>query len=746
LYRVKPRPKEKTLFSSPSVFAQSESLPLYEASYTPLEAGNNNIGSLTICVLNKNKENLINNTQNDEDSILSADENEARFVAEKIRDLLNEKTNEGEKKYKPNDIAILLRTRSPQYLYEKHLRLLDIPFTSEDTNDLFYGGLVNDIMSVLRLVSYPLDNAAYAEMLRSPFVGLSLSGTAACLSVYSEAENPQPFDDQALEHLDKNDRRIFEHGKRIYSVICKKAKSESISSLVNELWYNEGYRYEIEWNPQTSVYRQLFDYLFHLAVNADETNEGLASFTDSMCSFRDSGGKLSEIEIPMERHGAINLMTIHKSKGLEFPVVFLCGCGRKSQSDISKDVYFSDETGIALNPPVPEECRKITGKRNNFFWQKANEETKRKRTAELRRLLYVGMTRAEKTLYITGSLDISYPDISYLDLKNETKTDDFTILLKNHMESKCADNENYIEGDSIINDDTFFGLLLPATVPHITSGFFNLEEIPVYTEEYIKKQELRTTGFSNDKNGLNKFINKTTPFYEKAKIIKTPVIRYNRITPVSLESKPLPGINFTINKEYSGENARDIFDKVDLMVNRFLQNENNNEEKINSASFGTIAHICVEALLNGSEPVIPAVISGFLTPLETDILLKAGKELAELFIDSPLGKLAQNSKLRENEFSFRTLVKNKAGDEVFINGTIDLLFQNNGTINVVDFKTDNIEKPEDHLTQMACYYQAVCALFAKMEYRIWLYYLRTGHAVEVTDEIANFNLEESVFE
>ncbi|WP_461249083.1 3'-5' exonuclease, partial [Treponema sp. R6D11] len=105
---------------------------------------------------------------------------------------------------------------------------------------------------------------------------------------------------------------------------------------------------------------------------------------------------------------------------MEFPVVFLCSCGRHSQRDACDYVYLSDTAGLVLSPPPPLECRSISGKRKNFFWEQANEETKQKRTAELRRLLYVAMTRAEKELYITGSLKI----------KNEDETADFSIVLK----------------------------------------------------------------------------------------------------------------------------------------------------------------------------------------------------------------------------------------------------------------------------------------------------------------------------
>jgi ATP-dependent helicase/nuclease subunit A len=729
------------LSALPSVFAPAgaaQPLPLYEAQYTPLEAGIEGEGKLSVCILNKSD-------NSGEDTRLSADENEARFAAEKIQNLINEQN------YQPGDIAVLFRTRSPQYFFEKHLRLLGIPYTCEDINNFFYGGPISDIMSVLRLAAHPLDSASYAEMLRSPFAGLSLSGTAVCLSIFTEAENPAVFNDEPLPLLEETDREKYLHGQKIYSSICEKAAVESIGSLVTELWYKEGYRYETEWNPATSVYGELYDYLFHLAVKADNANEGLASFTDSMCALRDSGGQLTDIEIPLERPGAVHLMTIHKSKGLEFPVVFLCCCGKHSQTDRSEDVFFSEKTGIVFSPPLPDSCKSIQDIRKNFLWEHSIAEIKRKRTAELRRLLYVGMTRAEKELYLTGSLEI----------KDIAESGDFSDTIENYIEKQCEKKDNTIPGDSILNNDTFFGLFLPSIISRISSGFFDLEEIPLLTEEYVKNNETKLKYSSqkslpNDQKGLNDYIKKVEPSYQKAQKIKTPKPQNNHITPVSLKDKNKDlmqavitvGRGFIVSREFSGEKANDIFEKVDSLLAKFSQTGDELSGKFNSGSFGTIAHICVEAHLSGKEPVFPPQLAGSVNPAEFDALLSAGRELACRFVRSPLGKIAESAQLRENEFSFRSFIRNKAGREVFINGTVDLFFEDAEFIHVVDFKTDNKETPVEHTMQMACYYHAVSALFAvsaKKECRAWIYYLRTGHAVEMTEKVKEIKLEHRAF-
>jgi ATP-dependent helicase/nuclease subunit A len=292
---------------------------------------------------------------------------------------------------------------------------LGIPYTNEDLGSFFFGGPVNDIMSVLRLVAYPLDKVAYAEMLRSPFAGLSLPGLSACLSAHDQCQQPfsdmQSFSDEPLS-LAEADRFKYLQGQKIYRLICDKARRESVSSLVSELWYGQGYRYETEWNPEVLVYRELYDYLFHLAAKADAQNMGLASFTDYIQALRNLEEKLEGLEIPLERPSAVQLLTIHKSKGLEFPVVFLCCCGYKSRGERSGAVYDSGDAGISVAPPPPPGLAAISGKKikNNFFWERSRAESEQKRTAELRRLLYVGMTRAENELYLSGCLKLGKND------------------------------------------------------------------------------------------------------------------------------------------------------------------------------------------------------------------------------------------------------------------------------------------------------------------------------------------------
>jgi ATP-dependent helicase/nuclease subunit A len=710
-------PGENPLYQKPSVFVPANQsaaeLPLYEASYTPLCAGKETGGKITISILDRTDD-------DDEIKIKRADpvESEAHFVAERIKKLLEEKNEKGKPKYQPSDIAILFRSRRPQHLFERHLRMLGIPYASENLNGFFFGGPVNDIMAMLRLVAYPQDAAAYGEILRSPFAGLSLPGLMDCLAFFGGGESPGPFADSVVPLLIKDDRPKYRYVQNLYRKVVEKSRTENIGSLVSLLWYNEGYRYETEWHPQTTVFRELYDYLFHLAVMADRQNMGLAAFTDLVRKQRDSGEGLSDIEIPLERPSAVHLLTIHKSKGLEFPIVFLCCCDKYGKRGANTgDLHTLGNSGVAFNPPMPQRAAGLSGIKRNFFWEHSQEEEKKKQTAELRRLLYVAMTRAENELYLSGGLQLSGSG----GFEEQVKA---AVVKKKEK----AAGINPIPGDTILNNDTFFGLCLPALTEH-KPAFFELEKIPPYTDD---NGDRSIAPYPNTQGGLNDFFEDIEPYYRRADTLHTGETKSKHITPTSergreaLEPSIALGRDFAINLEFSGKGADDVFTTMNKDMLNFA---------FESGNFGIIAHAAISSTLKGEEPKVPPGIEGIFSFADMGLLLRAGAELANRFIGSPLGQIARKAVLRENEYPFRSLIKTRSGEELYVSGTIDLFFECEGVIHVIDFKTDIRESPGEHTSQMVYYYNAVSTLFSGPLHRTcrtWLYYLRSGHAVEMT--------------
>jgi ATP-dependent helicase/nuclease subunit A len=729
------------VFASVFIPSNQGKLPGYEAAYTPVCTGQKTNATrleprITIAILPKTRTEDEEATPTDEDGsvqepsapdeFLDMHENEACFVAEQIQDLL--------KRYQPDDIVLLFRAHTHQKSYEKQLRLRNIPYSSGGMGGFFTDGPVNDLMAVLRLAAYPGDTEAYGVMLHSPWVALSLGGVIECL-----AAQEAPFADALLPRLSADDQAQFLQGQGLYQRIRTKATRMTCAELLSELWYTEGYRYETEWHPKTEMYRVLYDYLFNLAVQADAQGLSLAGFTDRIRALQDGEERLDDqdLDIPLERSGAVRLMTIHKSKGLEFPVVFICGCGNKGRSaSNSEGVYGSQEWGISFNPPLPEEWAGDIGAektvKRNFFYEQAAYEEQQKRTAELRRLLYVAMTRAEQAVYVVGSLSLEPPEAGA----------DFSLHVRNAIQAKREKQDAQrqknvpqlpIAGDRIIDDDTLFGLLLPPVLDQIAESprFFCLNAIPRYTRNQVFSAPHIAPGYANDPPGLARFLNTLGPYYEKVHVLSTPQVLPSHRTATTYAGSGAPGkalTSYHLSPAYTGPGGTDLFDPVDALLDSFATADTAEEGKNRfiPADFGTLAHICTEAQLKGTEAQIPLSLAGYLTPSEADTLLAAGNALAARFIASPLGTMAGTAVFRKSEYRFRSL----SAEGIFIDGTIDLLFETPEAVYVVDFKTDRFENPREHLPQMTWYYHAARTL-RKKPCRIYLYYLRTGHAFSV---------------
>jgi ATP-dependent helicase/nuclease subunit A len=702
---------------------------LFEANYTPVCYPENKVqeaaaqlpAEFHVCVLDASDDD-----EATPDDQLDKDETEAAFVAGKIYELVNS----GHITY--GDIAILLRSWSTLHDFEKHLRNLNIPYSSDRIGNLFADAPANDLMRLLRLVVYPADTDAYAAVLRSPLVGLSYASLTVCLSAQKEQENaPIPFGDNVP--LAETELERYERGQRLYRRICEKSRRLSACELLSEVWYMEGYRYETLWNAAVTPYREIYDYLFEIARRADADGGGLTGFVDALARLQNDDERLDDVEIPLERTEAVRILSVHKSKGLEFPVVFLCGAGRHSQYDSSGLVYVTGENSphgkrVGIKPPMPEELLSEKHKKeikSSYFFEAGTEESRAERRAELRRLLYVAMTRAEKMLYITGCFSLGATDAEDslpLSLKHAVQEQ----LEKQAKKIDSGEKSPCPENDIILDNDTFFGMFLPAYTAQIaddgtppTDFFPTLEAIPRLTRADIQPS---TRHFS-----LSEVLAHAAPHYQTANVIQTPTVLSNRTTPTALawELDSAARMPRQTNLAVFSENCERM-DAPDL-----------DYAPLAAADFGTLAHACVEALFANHDPMIPSKIAALLTPLQYEALLATGMEMARQFADSPLGVTAQNAAWRKSEYAFRSRIERADGTGLFIDGTIDLLFEDGDTVNVVDFKTDAVENPAEHLAQMACYYHAAKVMRRK-PCRVWLYYLRTGNAVEVTEDVAQY--------
>ena len=307
---------------------------------------------------------------------LDSNECEAEYIAEAILDILtSDNYLINGKRPKPSDIAILMRSASNQWQIEKALKLRGIDYQLLESRSLMIEAISSDFYSYLQYLTYPEDKIAFASLLKSPFVRLSENG-------FIEIMNNK-------ELTLAEDIKRYNQFTNLYNEIKAKLYSYTLTSLLLKIYIDSGYKAYIDLDRAYSSYSEHFEYLFSYAELYDSEGYSLSDYIRLLRSNIGETKKLREATVLREKKEGVQIMTIHKSKGLEFPIVFCSFLGSRGKNDTSDPLY-------TYNGNLVFDSTKITKKI-------LNKLDKEREDAEVKRLLYVAMTRAENYLFLTGS-------------------------------------------------------------------------------------------------------------------------------------------------------------------------------------------------------------------------------------------------------------------------------------------------------------------------------------------------------
>ncbi len=680
----------------PEVFGKAEYL--FEAEYKPMIAGKaEESGSKPRIEIHLQEISSSGKTDEDgstEDEKIDAASSEAVHAAARII----EGVKAGEFSF--NDVAVLFRSTTHQDSYERCFRKAGIPFSAADPRGVFAEAVVNDFYAILRLALFRQDTNAYGTVLRSPFVRI---GDTTFLRIMLESPE-EPFPDDPPDHWfqSDSDRARYIQGLSIFNQLKQKIDVEEIPGVFSFLWYETPYRTDILNNPDTLPLLEHFDYLYNLALDAGRRRLSMTAFLDELAPLVGTYSKAENGEPETGKNG-VTLMTVHKSKGLEFKVLIIADAGSAGRPK-SGAYFMTSEFGPVIN------MKSIYTNRDkpalNYIYEYGKEDDRLKSEAELKRLFYVAATRAEERLMIFGSRKVGKTAAGMLD---ELEGMERLAALLGMPRETGRTNESR---------DSFMDLLYIAVNKIYQNGHtlnWIAENIPMLSigEERRRTAALRSTVKSMQSN------NKTYPgmmpaFYDlPGKKYTIPVRRM--MNPSALEApdvtekwgKPLPP-----------------FDCDKILVN----------ENIKKA-FGTLCHSVIEKLFAREEPEIPDDVLDKLRKEdlkqgEIKSLLSAAAERGRAFLDSDLGKRAISADRSEMEYSFYLPLNPVQSQSILVKGIMDLIFEHDQECIIVDFKTDQYMKPEIHQIQMDTYRLAAGA-FSSFPVKIMLVYLRSMEAVQV---------------
>ncbi len=399
---------------------------------------------------------------------------QAEEIAQRVNDQRNGSNNNRRDKSKPS-IAILVRNRSHALPILTELRRLGIPYSAVEMEELSEQPEIQDLLALTRALIHAGDRVAWLSVLRAPWCGLTLQ---SLLQLVSSANSTAPMHQLIRENMQSLSASEHERMLRTWNVLepaVRLANRIPLSELVERTWISLGgpglaAGYSRTDKSVEDVLENVECYLSLLDTIAAEHSGVDAGLIES---------RLSNLKAnSMQQSAAVEILTIHKSKGLEWDTVYLPALHRVGARDDKQLLEWYEVasldgdmqgTPIALLAPVPSRSAEKSSEIHRMTdWVRRYKQ--QRKYEELKRLFYVACTRARNQLHlfaVTDDRDEYRPRKDSLLHAAWTAFDDEHADTHAHPASTTSDNSAI---------DTIAAAEEPMTLQRIRDGVNPLEE------------------------------------------------------------------------------------------------------------------------------------------------------------------------------------------------------------------------------------------------------------------------------
>jgi len=319
------------------------------------------------------------------------------------------------------DVAILMRSLNSASLYEEALERAGIPYVTFSGKGFYGLQEIYDLQNMLRVLQNNQDSLALAAALRSPLFGLSdetlfvLRRLRALDDDALQSWTPPPLWEQLMWvadgtltlPLNEAEKTRIDRAADIILTLQAYGGRASSAELLRAIFDKTGYLAIISSLPQGAQRRRNLEKLLDTAQTLAHMSP--AAFTHHLTRLAEAASEIHEGEAAMEAEGVVKLMTVHASKGLEFPVVFLADASPHNESKSLGHLYVTwDERGAGQllcrlkDSSLSKTAKPEFAPPHDFFTYQLFSQDKD--AAEELRLLYVAATRARDIFYISGEV------------------------------------------------------------------------------------------------------------------------------------------------------------------------------------------------------------------------------------------------------------------------------------------------------------------------------------------------------
>lgn len=601
--------------------------------------------------------------------------------------------------YEYKDIAILLRSGAKSYLYENSFKKAGIPFFNDISKVSFGAVEVTFFINMLKLIANPKDDITLLSVIRSDIYKFSEDDIAAIrldskyAKFYEAFENYSKDDDilvkindfktafndfsyqLSLMDLYEFGNYIFENSKFYEFLMARDRASDRIANVEAFIDLMSDY----EANNDNGLYGFL-DYVENLSLYQ----------TDNMNPARD----LSENE------NLVRIMTIHKSKGLEFPVVILADANKRfNNKHLRESVVFDDNLGIGINVADYENKIRLTSLKKDLITEKMTMENKR----EEMRVLYVALTRAINKLIVVGNRN--------LNTVNKLNGRDDYLNMSTYLDWIIA----------TLSDDKISLDLLESE--YTTDELSNIAEILTFTEE----SDYKVSKGEDISNILAANIH--DKLYDKFVDLFTKGYKYEADTKDSIK-KSVTEISKNFNPEEDGYELPS-YSKFEETGEFRKPNFISEVREYKPTDRGTIIHKVFQGLsyqkydnMSLDRALKRLVLENKIKKDELKVIEE--EKIIDYFKNPTIKNLYQNAENIRKEETF--LMKY---EDYYVNGQIDIMFEFEDEIVLLDFKTDKIKREGLYDDQLKIYKLAIEESLKKQVSKSYIYWYNFSDLEEV---------------
>lgn len=642
---------------------------------------------------------------------------EARFVARKIKELIDSKyqiidKKTGRRDIQYKDIAILLRTSSGvANVYEKEISELEIPVYSDSSSQYLQSVEIETIMSLLRIINNPMQDIPLVTVMRSPIGNFTDN---ELIEIRMVDRNSSFY-----EALLKSD---LEKAHRFLSLLKELREDEEYMTLDEWIWniYTKtGYMNYVNLMPNGALRVSNLRMLFERAKQYEEASfKGLYNFINFIDKIKFNQEDLKAAKIIGENENVVRIMTIHKSKGLEFPVVILAGVGKQFNfRDLNGKILLDQDLG--MGPQYIDSDRYIEFK--TLAKKALAIKAKNEAISEEMRILYVALTRAKEKLIIVGR--------------------------QKDVNKKMSEKQKLLEIYSTIDDNKINPYLLQKyktyldwlELIYLKEGVANTKNL--FTVN-INKREKTSVKIENEVEDISKKIieesNKNNDEQEKEKIKEILNWQYKHQSVEGIPTK-------TSVSKLKEEREQEI---QITQEPKFINEEV--KTKLTGAQKGTLIHLCLQKMKETEEYNLEKITELIEELKDKEIITEIeaqniDKEKLLEYTNSQLWTELKQAKEIHKEHPFYINIKasriynqiNKEDDEdILVQGVIDLFFiDKDDKLILVDYKTDYVQNEnelvEEYKGQLDLYKEALEQSLNKKVDKMCIYSVYLNKLIEI---------------